>query len=257
MELTERQQRELDYHRERAKTHPVPAVSFDVLYNPARRWWNAYWWLYTHLVRADLSGKRVLVVGCGFGQDAIRIATLGAIVSAFDLSEESLSVAKKLAPDISFQQMPAEQMTYPDRYFDAVVAVDILHHVDIQKTMQEVKRVSKHHARFFMDEIYSHSWTDLIRRSWLVEKILYHPMKKYIYGTDKPYITSDERKLTESDLEIVKQAVSVTTEEHFNFLVGRILPDYDLPSKADRLLLKALHPLGHLLAGRVVMTGRL
>jgi 2-polyprenyl-3-methyl-5-hydroxy-6-metoxy-1,4-benzoquinol methylase len=35
-----------------------------------------------HLKKCDLRGKDVLVVGCGFGDDALRIAKLGANVTS-------------------------------------------------------------------------------------------------------------------------------------------------------------------------------
>jgi hypothetical protein len=45
-DLTDRQQRELDYHvghaRERQHVLDTP-FSWEVIQNPARRWWNAYW----------------------------------------------------------------------------------------------------------------------------------------------------------------------------------------------------------------------
>ena len=41
--------------------------------------------------------KNVLVVGCGFGDDALYLAKLGANVCAFDLSPDSLSIARALA----------------------------------------------------------------------------------------------------------------------------------------------------------------
>src|SRR3954462_4047839 len=98
--LTERQKRELDYHREHAEENRqvlTKGFSWDVLENPKRKWWNAYWHMFAFLIGCDLKGKRVLVVGCGFGDDALRVAKLGANVSAFDLSEASLAIADKLA----------------------------------------------------------------------------------------------------------------------------------------------------------------
>ncbi|MFM8331203.1 MAG: class I SAM-dependent methyltransferase, partial [Candidatus Methylumidiphilus sp.] len=124
-ELTDRQQRELDYHKEHAKKHlHILDSPFDwsVLDNPKQRWWNGYWKMYAHLTNYDLHGKRVLIVGCGFGDDALRIAKLGAIVSAFDLSPECIEIAKGLAQreglDIDFQEMPCEVLRYPDASFD-------------------------------------------------------------------------------------------------------------------------------------------
>ncbi|MBA3998024.1 MAG: hypothetical protein C0489_05645 [Candidatus Accumulibacter sp.] len=259
--LTDRQRRELEYHRERAREHwsvLAAPFSWDVLENPARRWWNAYWQMYACLLDCGVRDKRVLVVGCGFGDDALRLAKLGARVSAFDLSPDALSIARGLAAReglaIDFGEMPAEAMRYGDASFDLIVARDILHHVDIPAAMREIARVARPGAIFVVNEIYSHSWTERIRRSPLVEKFLYPRLCRLIYGPGTPYITADERKLSEADLaEIKKPLQACLIEKHFNFLVTRLIPDrFDSCAKADRLLLRLLKPLGPLLAGRVL-----
>jgi 2-polyprenyl-3-methyl-5-hydroxy-6-metoxy-1,4-benzoquinol methylase len=148
-ELTDRQQRELDYHREHARLHKSilnAPFSWEVLQNPEKRWWNAYWTMYEYLMSCELRDKEVLVVGCGFGDDALRLAKLGARVRAFDLSPDCLEIAKALALreglDVDFQQMPAESLLYSNDTFDYILARDILHHVDIPKAMREIVRVS-------------------------------------------------------------------------------------------------------------------
>ena len=168
-ELTDRQRREVEYHREHAREIAKSRIDFSVVTSTKRRWWNAYWAMWTLLIGSNLVDKRVLVVGCGAGDDAIYFAKLGAIVSAFDLSPDMLLIARNRATrenlSIEFDEMPAEAMTYRAGTFDLVFCRDILHHVDIDRTMREVVRVSKPHARFVANEIYSHSFTDLIRHS--------------------------------------------------------------------------------------------
>jgi ubiquinone/menaquinone biosynthesis C-methylase UbiE len=219
--------------------------------------------MYAYLVNCELQNKSVLVVGCGFGDDALRLAKLGAKVSAFDLSPDSLQIAKALALreglEISFEEMPAEKMSYADNSFDYILARDILHHVDIPNTMSEIVRVAKPDAIFLVNEIYSHSLTDKIRHSTLVEKVLYPKMRRLIYGPAKPYITEDERKLSESDLQQIMRPLQPRLfTKYFNFLVTRVIPDrFEILAQLDRLLLRMLHPIGHLLAGRVLFSARI
>lgn len=264
--LTDRQQRELDYHRKHAQQHQrilSAPFSWDVLHNPERRWWNAYWQMFAYLLTLDLKGKSVLVVGCGFGDDALRLSKLGANVSAFDLSPDSLKIAKELATreglNIDFRQMPAEKLNYPDLTFDFILARDILHHVDIQLAMREIVRVARPGALFIMNEIYSHSLTEKIRRSHVVTKFIYPRMRKFIYGSSKPYITEDERKLTERDIDLVKAHLNASIfSRYFNFVVTRLFPDrYDWIAKLDRVALWILRPFGHILAGRILLSAHL
>jgi ubiquinone/menaquinone biosynthesis C-methylase UbiE len=264
--LTERQQRERDYHRAhfeqmRAALLAKP-FSYDVLVTPSRRWWNAYWQMFYHLTSIDLVGKKVLVVGCGTGDDALRIAKLGAEVFAFDLSPEAIELAKVLAARealaVEFEEMTAEKLSYPDNFFDVIIARDILHHVDVAKAVAELDRVSKVGAVWVVNEIYSHSVTELIRRNRFTERVLYPLMQRFIYGHDKPYITEDERKLSEHDIAQIRKPLSkLEVSKHFNFLVTRIFPDRWLTAaKIDRVLLVALAPLAYLLAGRVLLVGK-
>lgn len=265
-ELTERQKNEVDYHRTHAREHAKileQPFSWDVLTDPSRRWWNAYWQMYTYLTELDLQGKKILVVGCGFGDDALRLAKLGADVYAFDLSPDSLFIAKALADReglrISFEENAAESLVYENEFFDVIVARDILHHVDIPNAMREIVRVAKPNAILCVNEIYSHSITNRIRHSVFVEKFLYPRMQRFIYGSGKPYITEDERKLSERDIGSIKRSLKLVEKtNYFNFLVTRIVPDrFTLVAKADRIFLIGLKPIAHYLAGRIFFTGRI
>ncbi len=263
--LTERQRREIEYHREHAKKHSAiltQPFSYDAIYAEKRsRWWNATWEMYSFLSAQNPKNKKVLIIGCGFGEDALRLAKLGAKVEAFDLSPESLSVAKELALrenlKINFREMPAETMSYESDTFDVVVARDILHHVDIPETMREIIRTAKNEALFVVNEVYTHSLTDRIRHSSFVEKKLYPAMQSFVYGREQPYLTEDERKLTENDVaDIIKPFKRIILKKYFNFLVNRVMPDnYDIVSKVDRAILAVLNPVAHFLGGRLLIGG--
>ena len=82
-------------------------------------------------------------------------------------------------------------------------------------------------------------------------------MQRFIYGPGQPYITEDERKLTEIDIrEVTKSLQEISFRKYFNFLVTRIIPDkYTLASQVDRLFLIIFKPFGSLLAGRIMLAG--
>jgi ubiquinone/menaquinone biosynthesis C-methylase UbiE len=262
IDLTGRQEREIAYHRTHAQlvAEKFQTLSFDVVYSEKRRWWNAYWDVFTYLRRQDLKGKAVLVVGCGAGEDAVRLAKLGADVHAFDLSSEMLEIAKLLAASsdttVHFSRMPAETLSYPDNFFDVIFARDIFHHVDIVSSTAELRRVGKPNAMLIGNEIYSHSVTEIVRRSRFVEKVLYPRMRSWIYGEAKPYITEDERKLSERDIALIASAFHITKRKFFNFIVTRLVSDnVRIFNMTDRIVLIALGPLASFCAGRIVFFG--
>jgi 2-polyprenyl-3-methyl-5-hydroxy-6-metoxy-1,4-benzoquinol methylase len=82
------------------------------------------------------AGKRVLEIGCGIGTDTINFARAGARVTAVDLSEKSLELARRraevfgLADRITFVQGNSEEL---DRLvgpepFDLVYSFGVIHH---------------------------------------------------------------------------------------------------------------------------------
>ncbi len=81
-------------------------------------------------------GKKVLEIGCGIGTDTIRFARAGARVTAMDLSEESLAVARRrasvfdLEDRITFHQANAERLseTVPVETYDLVYSFGVVHH---------------------------------------------------------------------------------------------------------------------------------
>lgn len=70
--------------------------------------------------------------------------------------------------------------------------------------MEEIRRVAKTRAVLVVNEVYSHSVTELIRYSAVVEHFLYPRLQAFVYGTTQPYITRDERKLNEIDIQVIK-----------------------------------------------------
>jgi len=263
--LDERQRRERDYHEEFARRNHdkiTQPVRLDVIEAGPRRPWNAYWTAYDFLMAETLAGKRVMVPGCGFGDDAIRLAKLHAEVHAFDLSPDLLEIARQRAgrmavTGIHFEVMPAEALAYTDDFFDLVYLNDILHHVDIPTAVVEARRVLKLGGKVIVNELYTHSLLQRVRESRLVSGFLYPRMIRFIYGTDRPYITEDEHKIDERELEIVTKVLEARTLRRRYFLVfgGRILPARTGVEKLDRALLAMMGSTGRMFAGRVVLAG--
>ncbi|HEX4839285.1 MAG TPA: class I SAM-dependent methyltransferase [Rhabdochlamydiaceae bacterium] len=84
----------------------------------------------------SVKGKRVLEIGCGIGTAAIGFARAGAKkVTAVDLSEKSLAIAKKRAEiygfsNIEFFQANAEELskTVPIGEYDLIYSFGVIHH---------------------------------------------------------------------------------------------------------------------------------
>lgn len=264
--LDERQTREIEYHRDFARRNADKInqpVFLDILQDADRRWWNAYWCVYDALLALDLRRAKVFVPGCGFGDDAIRLALMGAEVQASDLSADVLEIARHRAErmgaaSIHFDAMPAEALTYGDHVFDAVFYNDVLHHVDIPRALTEMRRVLKPGATVAINELYTNSAIQRIRDS-AVARVLYPSMVKFIYGTSKPYITDDERKLNQDELATLESMLTDVKLDFFLMTAGRLFPArLAVLSRIDRALLKiGGRGVGRLLAGRFILIGKI
>jgi ubiquinone/menaquinone biosynthesis C-methylase UbiE len=261
--FSDRQRREIEYHRRRAAEHASEAtrpVNLMAVKSSARyRWWNAYWVILRKAKDIDMAGKRVLVIGCGFGDDAIQLAYLGALVTAVDISAESVDIARQRADasgaNVNFEVSPGEDLPYADEAFDLVYLPDVIHHLDVPTAMGEVRRVLKPAGVVLGNEPYTHSWVQAIRQSRLVRNLVYPRLVRHIYGTETPYITVDERKLDQRDFRHIGRELLVTDKQYFLLVSGRLLPTSTFQAKVDRLILMV--PLvGYLLGGRIVFAAR-
>jgi ubiquinone/menaquinone biosynthesis C-methylase UbiE len=103
-------------------------------------------WLARQL--GDLKGKRILELGSGAGEGAVYFALAGADVTATDLSPGMLEVVEKVASHhgVAVKTMVAsaeDLSSFASGSFDIVYGANTLHHVDIERCLDEVKRVLK------------------------------------------------------------------------------------------------------------------
>jgi 2-polyprenyl-3-methyl-5-hydroxy-6-metoxy-1,4-benzoquinol methylase len=110
-----------------------------------------------HLL-GDVSGKTVLDLGCGSGENSILLARRGARVIGLDVSEALLALARQrfelngVAERGAFIASSAHDLALPDASVDVVVGIAILHHLDLDLTASEVRRVLKPGGRAIFQE---------------------------------------------------------------------------------------------------------
>ena len=118
-------------------------------------------------------GKRVLEIGCGIGTDTISFARHGAQVTAVDLTETSLEVARKRAEvyglehRIRFIQANAEQLSdsVPVETYDLVYSFGVIHHTPHpERVLDELRKFV--HPQSTVKVMVYHRW------SWKVLWIL-------------------------------------------------------------------------------------
>lgn len=107
------------------------------------------------LTLADLKkGMRVLDVGTGRGELAVKCAERGAYVKAIDYSQAAVKIArenlkrvdKDIAKRVDFERISAKELSYLDNSFDVVFMIDVVEHLypeELRQAFLEIKRILK------------------------------------------------------------------------------------------------------------------
>lgn len=213
--LTERQLREKEYYDQYSQQHhlsgPIDFSPIDgILLKTERRPWNSYWRTYELPINtyrslgADLQKEaKLLDFGCGPGDNSLRFSRVGFQVTGFDISENNIKSCQNLFEKNSttgtFVVSVAEKLPFADETFEVVAGIDILHHVDIARSINEVRRVLKKNGVAVFREPIEVPLLDNIRNTTLIKMIV--PNKASLEN----HITEDERKLNKLDLELIKK----------------------------------------------------
>jgi len=134
----------------------------------------------------EFSGKKLLEIGCGLGTDLLQFAQNGALVTGVDLTENSVSLAKKrfelYGQQGEFMVSDAENLPFAENSFDVVYSFGVLHHTpNTQKSIDEVYRVLKPQGKIVIMLYHKHSI-----HTWLGAPLyfLYGLLKGKHYGKE-------------------------------------------------------------------------
>jgi ubiquinone/menaquinone biosynthesis C-methylase UbiE len=124
--MENQKRRQVEYH-EKQHYRAVRPRAIDNSH-PYVAWLNNYRLAkVVEMMRVSLSGKTVLSLCGGDGQEADFFQQLGARVTVVDLSTVALEAARLRNPALQRVCMDAESLTFADRSFDWVIVRDGLH----------------------------------------------------------------------------------------------------------------------------------
>jgi len=255
--LTDRQKRERQFYESYSQCNPVDQVPFDPVLGEQKRPGNSYWHVSELALRYfKSSDQRLLDFGCGQGYYAMQYAKIGYLVHGFDISPSNVDCAKQLALTYNYEARTnfsvgaAESLDFPNEFFDMIIGVDILHHVEIEQAIAECVRVLKPGGVSIFHEPVRVPIFDALRETrlgtWLVPKT----------ASLERHITEDERKLFKSELETVKRRYPNSEEKRF-LLFSRLEKFFRKRQRAmenfDQFVFRWV-PLMKRYGGRVVLT---
>ena len=115
---------------------------------------------YSYELLGDITGKKILEIGCGSGAQTLDFCRMGSDVTAIDVSEESVKTTISLIHHHHLSAhvlaADAESLPFNDETFDAVYINCMLMHTDKDKVIRESLRVLKKNGSFVMKEVLKH-----------------------------------------------------------------------------------------------------
>ncbi len=154
----------------------------------------------------DLKGKKLLDLGCGLGESSVYFALKGAEVTACDISEGMLEITRKLSQkrnvNVKILQAFSDNLkALADETYDIVYAGNLLHHVDIDKSLKEIVRVLKKNGKFV---------------SW--DPLAHNPLINIYRKIATEVRTEDEHPIRMEDIKLFKKYFKVVNYETTWFL---------------------------------------
>ncbi len=184
MSSASRIERERDFHDAWAKSSlselPDPVHVNEALTSPELR--------FIHTTLGDVSGKKVMDLGCGLGEASVYFAMRGADVTAVDLSGEMLNATAALAESrkvrLRTHKAASESLGLaPGEQFDVIYVGNLFHHVAIAETL---------------DVLLPHLKAKGTLVSW--DPVAYNPVINVYRRMAMEVRTEDEHPLTRSDV---------------------------------------------------------
>ena len=161
---------------------------------------------YTQLLMERLpAGSELLELGCGPGDPTTKTLAQRYKVTANDISESCLELARKNAPGAKFILSDMTALNFPPDSFDAVVAYYAFHHIPRDRYEGLIKRISGwlRPGGLFMAAMYPYDIDNLVTEDW--------------HGATMYWSSYDEDKtlalLSSAGLSIVEQSRESAVED--------------------------------------------
>ncbi|HJX90674.1 MAG TPA: class I SAM-dependent methyltransferase [Pyrinomonadaceae bacterium] len=147
---------------------------------------------YAFNLLGDVRGKTILEYGCGDGVNTVLLANRGAKVISLDLSPELIDVARQrlqahdITSGVDLIVGSAHNVPLPNESVDVVFGIAILHHLDLELSAKEVRRLLKKDGIAIFQEP--------VRNSWVLRQA------RKMIPYQSPDVSPFERPLTDKEL---------------------------------------------------------
>jgi ubiquinone/menaquinone biosynthesis C-methylase UbiE len=202
MDQAERWARERDFHNQRYEDDSEREQRMGRFYSAIDYGFS----FYRQRVMAEARNRTVLEYGCGNASLGFDLAPIAKDVIGVDISEVAIQEAQRIAAhkrleNTKFVVDNAESMRQPDRSVDVLAGSAIVHHLDIGRSMREVRRVLRDGGIAIFAEPLGHN-----------------PAVNWYRNRTPDMRTADEHPLLARDLKAMAQGFSSIKVTYFGLL---------------------------------------
>ena len=217
MSLSEINKREKDFHN---KLH----LSEELERKSQGKFYKALYGLYSdflNILENETKTKQVLDFGCGTGNFTEKVINFDPRkIVAVDISEEAIKKAKNNPrlnrKNIEYRVENCEDLSLNSESFDIAYGSGILHHLNLNKSLSELKRILKKDGKIvFIEPMATNPIINLYRK--------FTPNAR----------TSDEHPFRSSDIELIKSLFVNVEVKYYGFLTLVFFLFYKEPEKSN------------------------
>tara|TARA_Y100000590_G_C15691579_1_gene1003584 strand:- start:883 stop:1620 length:738 start_codon:yes stop_codon:yes gene_type:complete len=227
MSLTEINLREKEFHN---KLHSdgskrSESIFYKALHNLYEDFFN--------FIKNKSQNKNVLDFGCGIGSYAERVLAFNPLkITGIDISEKAINIAKdkKINNKVDYRVENCESTKLNSNEYDLIYGAGILHHLNLNKSMEEINRLLKKNGTLiFIEPLGTNPMINLYRK--------FTPNSR----------SKDEHPFRFRDIKYFKNLFKNVEVKYYGFFTLLFLPFYKSPqnskiflllSKIDRFFLK-------------------
>ena len=217
MSLSEINKREKDFHN---KLH----LSEELERKSQGKFYKALYGLYSdflNILKYETKTKDVLDFGCGIGNFTEKVINFNPKkIVAIDISEQAIKKAKNNPSlnkkNIEYRVENCEDLSLNSDSFDIAYGSGILHHLNLNKSLYELKRILKKDGKIiFIEPMATNPIINLYRK--------FTPNAR----------TSDEHPFRLSDIEFIKSLFTNVEVKYYGFLTLVCFLFYKEPEKSN------------------------
>ena len=212
MNLTEKNIREKEFHNklQSKKKGRFENIFYKAIYNLKED--------FLKYLEKNSENSEILDYGCGIGSSIEKVVKFNPKkITGIDISEVSIqkaiSKAQNQGLDVEYKVDNCEKTNFKDNEFDIVYGTGILHHLQIEKCLDEIFRLLKPKGSLvFIEPLGTNPFINIYRK--------FTPNSR----------SKDEHPLVDKDFDYINNKFSETNIKYYGFLTLIFFPFYKSPN---------------------------